>query len=105
MRKTLLKSSLKHETSLEAPDDDFWPCEMYLEEFGHPTKNKKHGHKVTKMSGMKGALVPGQQKKGPWKVKRRVASAITKEDEHDVGTDSDEVDPDHIRQQVQRPRG
>jgi hypothetical protein len=67
-----------------------------LEKFGHPSGNKKRGHKVTKLNGIKGVLVPCDGSQGPWKVIRSVAGTISKQDKHETGSGSDEADPDDI---------
>lgn len=82
-----------------APDDDFWRVEDYERVHGPLALAKKRKHKVTKLHGIRGVLVPTTDSATPqpFKVRRRLAEEIVHEQEHDVG-DSSDMDPDDADQ-------
>ena len=87
------KQRLEHvqaqEDKLMKPADDFYPLERYLDQFGDPRKNRKRGHTVTVVQGVKGVLVPGDDGKQPWKLQRSYNSSVVKTDTVDSGESVD----------------
>ena len=86
-----LKVKTKEQQRVEmiAPEDEFWKLHDYIRLFGPLSECKKRKHKITKMHGIRGVLVPGADSGGPFKIRRLMASEIEKEEEHDVGSGSE----------------
>ena len=77
------------EEKLRRPDDTFLPWEEYKDTFGDPTlqKNKKRGHRVSTISGVKGVLMPAPRGT-PWKLSRASVRKLSKKEVLDNGTGS-----------------
>ena len=71
------------------PADKFWPLARYKAMYGDPSapRNKQLKHKVCRMGGYLGVLVPGDDGSGPWEVVTRAGHRAEKDDEMDVGDD------------------
>lgn len=92
-----LKQTTAHKQSLVRPEDDFYPIEVYTRLFGCPkdSKNKKRGHRISIINGIRGVVVPGENTDRPWKLVRSVDGSIEMHEEHDNGDGSDgEVEAD-----------
>ena len=50
-----------------ATDNDFWPWDEYVETFGDPTEpqNRKKGHRVSVLEGVKVVVVPSEDRHLP----------------------------------------
>ncbi len=92
VKETKVSTKEDHEVALLPPADDFYPYDLYLEQFGDPKskENKKRGHAVSVVNGVRGVLIPSSHKH--WQLQRKIGTTITKEDVHDTGlADEDEV--------------
>ena len=92
-----LKQTTAHKQSLVRPEDDFYPLETYTRLFGCPkdSRNKKRGHRISCINGIRGVVVPGENSDKPWKLVRSVDGSIEMQEEHDNGDGSDgEVEAD-----------
>ena len=92
-----LKQTTAHKQSLVRPEDDFYPIEVYTRLFGCPkdSKNKKRGHRISIINGIRGVVVPGENTDRLWKLVRSVDGSIEMHEEHDNGDGSDgEVEAD-----------
>lgn len=51
-------------TGNKRPDGDFWPWDEYVETFGDPTEpqNRKKGHTASVLEGVKGVVVPSEDR-------------------------------------------
>jgi len=87
--KTALKRKRAKKVKLIAPEDQFYKLEDYERLFGPVALSKKRGHRITKMMGLKGVLVPGEQC-APYRVQRVIEDGIERDDDLDVGSDPDE---------------
>ena len=90
IKRTVVKCTEEHKLELKPPPDDFYPYADYVRQFGDPAKFKKRGHVVRRVNGIRGVVVPGTDRAGPWKLQRGFNSAVTKEDEHDTGGAGDD---------------
>ena len=79
------------ETALVKPADKFWPLEAYRKRFGSPSapRNRHLKHRVCRMSGYKGVLVPSDAADGPWDVVCRSGERAEKTDELSVDSDNE----------------
>ncbi len=56
-------------------------------------KNRKRGHKIKKINGVRGVAIPGDG--GPWKLRHINDNMVDLEEEEDIGTGS-EVDSEVV---------
>ena len=93
VKKVTLKRKRFNQTSLIRPEDAFYPIARYEKKYGSPLlqKNKALGHKVAKIDGVKGVIVPGDDGLQPFRLQRRSGEALEEDKEEDVGsTDGEE---------------
>ncbi len=91
IKRASLKQRQQHDLQLCPPPDDFWPYESYVQRFGDPAQNRKRGHVVRKVNGIRGVVVPGAERDGPWKLQRGFNSSILQDEDHDVDDAGEEV--------------
>ena len=89
-----VKSQQYEDTVLIKPKSKFWPLERYIEQFGDPkgARLKKLGHKITRIQGYQGVLVPGDDGTGPWDLETRTGTRLEKDEEESVGSSGGEQD-------------
>jgi hypothetical protein len=83
------------DTQLIRPDDLFFAMVKYRRRYGDPRshKNKKLGHTLSKMGGVRGVIVPGDgpDNDEPWKIRRLSGQKNKIDREEDCGSsDGDE---------------
>ena len=78
VKKVNLKRSRISMTSLIHPDDLFFPMRRYRKQFGSPSKpcNKKLGHKISVIDGVKGIVVPGDDGEMPFRLRRQSQTQV-----------------------------
>jgi hypothetical protein len=89
-----------NKTELIKPDNMFWPMARYRRKFGSPDlpKNKKLKHVRSKVNGVKGVVVPGDDGEGPFRLRSSEGVELQKDDEEDVGSSGgeDELAADRV---------
>ena len=91
-KRVSVKKKQSAKSTLEKPKDDFWLLSRYTRKFGDPrsAKNKKLGHRICKMHGYKGVVVPGDNEDLPWKIQNTNSLELENEKVIDLGSDADE---------------
>ena len=74
-----MKCTEEHKLELLPPPDDFYRYADYVGQFGNPAKTKKRGHVVRRANRLRGVVVPGTERTGPWKLRRGLNSALVNE--------------------------
>lgn len=67
------------------PEDDFWSMKRYTQRFGspHTAKNKRLGHRVSVLDGIKGVIVPCNNDGPTGKVRRVSGDRVERDEEED----------------------
>ena len=92
VRKHHLKKERAFASELARPEDDFYPWARYFRRFGDPraARNRKLGHKISVVEGVKGVVVPGDDGSQPWKLRRSSQSRLVQEDHESLGSGSEQ---------------
>ena len=94
VHKTKLKVRNENRTKLIKPRDQFYPYDDYVAQFGDPLLpcNKKKGHHVSKVNGVRGIVVPGEHTGKPWEIERTIEHCLIKDDELEGANSDSDVD-------------
>jgi len=92
VKKVSVRNQAYEDTVLIKPKSKFWPLDRYIKEFGDPkgARLKKLGHKIVRLQGYRGVLVPGDDGKGPWDLETRTGTRLEKDEEESVGSSGGE---------------
>jgi hypothetical protein len=87
----LTKSKFKQST-LDRPEDDFYPINRYRKRFGDPrsAKNRALNHKICFVEGHRGVIVPGDDGAMPWKLKHSEGHSTNLVEDLEIGSSEED---------------
>ena len=97
LAKKMLSDAKTATVECEAPSDDCLPFSEYEDAHGDPElpENKKRGHYVLELGGKKMVAMPKERERGvPWKIKRKFANQLKREDVLEDGNEEEMADDD-----------